>query len=242
MHDDEPRVQGVTRRSVLAGAAAGAGALAAVDPVSARRAAARGGPRRFEGKVVIITGATSGIGEATARAFAAEGARGRLLRASRLARTPGRARDTVGGRRGDVHSGGRAEPQRGGNVRRAHGGPLRQAGHRLQQRRHPDLRAAARDERRGLGRLARHERTRRVPGDEAPDPPHAACRQRHDHRQLLDRRSHRTPEHLGLPSHEAGDPGPGPVGRAGVRRARHPGQRDPARDRRHRPHPPTRTR
>jgi meso-butanediol dehydrogenase / (S,S)-butanediol dehydrogenase / diacetyl reductase len=29
---------------------------------------------RFEGKVVIITGAASGIGEATARRFAAEGA------------------------------------------------------------------------------------------------------------------------------------------------------------------------
>ncbi len=57
-----------SRRAVLGGAAGvGLGALATQ--------AAATTPGRFSGKVVMITGATSGIGEATARAFAATGAR-----------------------------------------------------------------------------------------------------------------------------------------------------------------------
>ncbi|MFD7653141.1 SDR family NAD(P)-dependent oxidoreductase [Actinosynnema sp. NPDC059797] len=59
-----------SRRAVLGGAL-GAGVAA----VAAPRAAAAGGRGRYAGKVVQITGGTSGIGEATARAFAAEGAR-----------------------------------------------------------------------------------------------------------------------------------------------------------------------
>ncbi|CAM4200314.1 SDR family NAD(P)-dependent oxidoreductase [Kibdelosporangium persicum] len=59
-----------TRRAVLGGVAAAAGLGALATPAAA-------GPQRgrFAGKVVLITGATSGIGEATARAFAAAGAR-----------------------------------------------------------------------------------------------------------------------------------------------------------------------
>lgn len=57
-----------SRRAVL-GAAAGVGLGALATQAAATT------PGRFSGKVVMITGATSGIGEATARAFAATGAR-----------------------------------------------------------------------------------------------------------------------------------------------------------------------
>jgi NAD(P)-dependent dehydrogenase (short-subunit alcohol dehydrogenase family) len=66
--------------AVGAGTIAGARApdsAAATDGTSAGTgaAAADAAPGRFRDKVVLITGATSGIGEATARAFAAEGAK-----------------------------------------------------------------------------------------------------------------------------------------------------------------------
>jgi NAD(P)-dependent dehydrogenase (short-subunit alcohol dehydrogenase family) len=52
---------------VAGGTVVGSGKHPAPVPVAGRR--------RFQGKVVLITGATSGIGRAAARAFAAEGAR-----------------------------------------------------------------------------------------------------------------------------------------------------------------------
>jgi NAD(P)-dependent dehydrogenase (short-subunit alcohol dehydrogenase family) len=64
-----------SRRSVLT---AGALGVAATAVGAGSAAGAPGGPRpagRFAGKVVLITGATSGIGEATARAMATEGAK-----------------------------------------------------------------------------------------------------------------------------------------------------------------------
>jgi len=70
----------VSRRRFLAGGAAGLAALAA-GAGNALGSTSRpdewpwqNGQRRYAGKTVLITGATSGIGEATARAFAAEGA------------------------------------------------------------------------------------------------------------------------------------------------------------------------
>ncbi len=60
-----------TRRQVLAAGATTAAATA----LSTGTAGAAPRTGRFAGKVVLITGATSGIGEATARAFAAEGAK-----------------------------------------------------------------------------------------------------------------------------------------------------------------------
>lgn len=64
-----------SRRAVLGGML-GAGLAAAAPGVAGAAAqGARGRGGRYAGKVVQITGATSGIGEATARAFAAEGAK-----------------------------------------------------------------------------------------------------------------------------------------------------------------------
>src|SRR5215470_7080825 len=67
------------RRNLLEAAVGLAGGLAGgmAVGVSARPGIApkRIGTRRFEDKVVIVTGATSGIGRAAALAFAAEGAK-----------------------------------------------------------------------------------------------------------------------------------------------------------------------
>jgi NAD(P)-dependent dehydrogenase (short-subunit alcohol dehydrogenase family) len=61
-----------SRRAVLGGAVATAAGIAASGTSTATT---HRPPGKFTGKVVLITGGNSGIGEATARAFAAAGAR-----------------------------------------------------------------------------------------------------------------------------------------------------------------------
>lgn len=66
----------VSRRTMLSlTAAAVAGSLTACSQPAHPAVSVTPARRRFEGKVVIITGATSGIGRAAALAFAAEGAK-----------------------------------------------------------------------------------------------------------------------------------------------------------------------
>lgn len=90
-----------SRRQVLTGGAAGlAGfALSAAGSASAPAPSSVSGTNRFTDRVVLITGATSGIGEVTAHAFSREGARvffcGRRAQLGREVETRINADETV---------------------------------------------------------------------------------------------------------------------------------------------------
>lgn len=71
---DKKNTSMIDRRAMLGfGAAALTGTLAACGKTAAPAASSATAKRRFDNKVVIVTGGTSGIGRAAALAFAAEG-------------------------------------------------------------------------------------------------------------------------------------------------------------------------
>ncbi len=100
---------GLGRRDVLKGAAIAAAATATLAAGAARAETAKG---RFSAKTVLITGGTSGIGAATAKAFAAQGANVVICgRREALGKETEAAIRTAGGKCTYIQADVREEPQ-----------------------------------------------------------------------------------------------------------------------------------
>ena len=186
----------VSRRTMLSlTAAAVAGSLAACSQPAHPAVSATPARRRFEGKVVIITGATSGIGRAAALAFAAEGAKvgfcGRReglghaleqqIRTRGAEATYTRADVRV---ENDVKSFVDQVAARYGRIDIA----FNNAGITLEKPLHEYSSA-------GMGRHRAHQPARRVPGNEVRDTAHARRRRRKHRRDFILKRyrDHRSP-------------------------------------------------
>ena len=107
----------------------------------------------LEGTVALVTGASSGIGEATARALAAQRREGRGRRAPQGPARRARGRDRRARDRGRRH-----RSRAGDRRRRADGVRARPARHRDQQRRRDAARADRRRAGRGVGPDGRAQR------------------------------------------------------------------------------------
>ena len=180
----------------------------------------------LDGKVVLVTGAASGIGRATAKAFAARRRDARARRPRRRRPEDGAGGDRRG-RRSRHHARrrrqrqrrGRRRPRRGRRRARAHRRGLQQRGRDRARRlaaRHPGRLLGPRDRRQPQGRLALHAR---------PAAPHVRPPGRRDREHLVRRRAGRRARHEPLHDGQARGDRPHAHRGARVRDVRHPRQR-----------------
>ena len=189
----------------------------------------------FAGKVAFVTGAGSGIGRATALAFAREGASVVVADISDQGnQETARMIEELGGRalavRCDVTAAEDVQAALNQAVERVRASRLR-----LQQRRRrTEAQRDRRCHRGGMGPDHRHQPPRRVPVHEVRDPADAAARGRRDREHLLRRRRQRLRTWSRLRRREARRDRPDQGRRPRLRGVEHPHQRRLPRDHRHR--------